>query len=72
MVGLRTVLVPVSVIYYHGCSCAQTCLNLCDLMNCSPPGSSAPEKISQARILEGVAISFSGGIFEDQGLNQHL
>ena len=33
---------------------------LCDPMDCSPPGSSI-HGISQARILEWVAISFSGG-----------
>ena len=37
---------------------AQSCLTLCDPMNCSPPGSSVHE-IFQARILEWVAISFS-------------
>ena len=39
---------------------AQSCLTLCDPMNCSPPGSSV-QRISQARILEWVAISFSRG-----------
>ena len=39
---------------------AQSCLTLCDPMNCSPPGSSVPG-ISQARILEWVAISSSRG-----------
>ena len=34
--------------------------NSCDPVNCSQPGSSVHE-ISQARILEWVAISFSGG-----------
>ena len=34
------------------------CPTLCDLMDCSPPGSSVHE-ISQARILEWVAIPFS-------------
>ena len=38
------------------CLFAQSCLTLCDPMNCSPPGSSA-HGISQARILEWVAIS---------------
>ena len=37
---------------------AQSCLTLCDSMDCSPPGSSTHE-IFQARILEWVAISFS-------------
>ena len=39
---------------------AQSCLTLCDPMDCSPPGSSVPG-ILQARILEWVAISFSRG-----------
>ena len=39
---------------------AQSCLLLCDSMECSPPGSSV-HGISQARILECVAISFSRG-----------
>ena len=38
----------------------QSCLTLCDPMDCSPPGSSVCG-ISQARILEWVAISFSRG-----------
>ena len=40
-------------------------------MDGSPPGSSV-HGISQARILEGVAISSSGGIFLIQGLNRGL
>ena len=36
----------------------QLCLTLCDPIDGSPPGSSVPG-ISQARILEWVAISFS-------------
>ena len=36
----------------------QLCLTLCNPMDCSPPGSSVHE-ISQVRILEWVAISFS-------------
>ena len=46
--------------FYWGCCCLVTkpCLTLCDLMDCSPPGSSV-YGISQARILEWVAISFS-------------
>ena len=39
---------------------AQSCPTLCDLMDCSPPGSSVHE-IFQARILEWVSISFSRG-----------
>ena len=45
------------------CSVIQSCLTLCDPMNCSPPGSSV-HGISQARILEWVAISFS--ILQDE------
>ena len=37
---------------------AKSCLTLCDPVDCSPPGFSVPG-ISQARILEWVAISFS-------------
>ena len=37
---------------------AQSCLTLCDPMDCSLPGSSV-HGISQARILKWVAISFS-------------
>ena len=40
------------------CSAAQSCLILCNPMDCSPPGSSV-HGISQARILEWVANSFS-------------
>ena len=39
---------------------AQSCLTLCDPMDCSRPGSSV-HGILQARILEWVAISFSRG-----------
>ena len=41
---------------------AQLCPILCDPMDCSLPGSSV-HGISQARILEWVAISFSRGSF---------
>ena len=41
---------------------AQSCLTLCNPMDCSLPDSSVHE-ILQARILEWVAIPFSGGIF---------
>ena len=37
---------------------SQSCLTLCDPVDCSPPGSSV-HGILQARILEWVAISFS-------------
>ena len=42
------------------CVCTQLCLTLCNPMDCSPPGSSV-HGISQARILEQVAISCSQG-----------
>ena len=40
------------------CVHAQSCLTLCDPMNCSPPGSSV-HGIFQARILEWITISYS-------------
>jgi len=48
------------VIYFMCCSAKslQLCLTLCDLMDCSLPGSSV-RGISQARILEWVAMPFS-------------
>ena len=42
------------------CSITQSCLTLCNSMDCSPPGSSV-HGIFQARILERVAISCSRG-----------
>ena len=42
------------------CVGAQSCLNLCNPINCSPPDSSV-RGIFQARILEWVTISFSRG-----------
>jgi len=39
---------------------AKSCPTLCDLMDCSLPGSSVHE-VFQARILEWMAISFSRG-----------
>ena len=42
------------------CVHAQLCLTLCNPMDCSPPGSSVHGTL-QARIVEWVAISFSGG-----------
>ena len=47
----------------------QSCLTLCDPMNCSLPGSSAHE-ILQARILEWVAISFSRGFLQPRNHTQ--
>ena len=51
----------------HACMHAkllQSCLTLCNPMDCSPPGSSV-HGILQARILEWGAIAFSK--FPDQG-----
>ena len=55
------------------CVCAQSlqsCLTLCDHLDCSPPCSSV-HRISQAEILEWVAISSSGGL-PTQGSNPCL
>ena len=49
----------------------QSCLTLCNFMDCSPPGSSV-RGIVQARILEWVAISFSRRSPLSQRLNLHL
>ena len=56
---------PISYTWYtpyieimHVCSVAQMCPPLCDLIDCSPPGSSV-HGITQASVLEWVAISFS-------------
>ena len=49
--------------YLDVCKCAlslQSCLTLCDPLDCSPPGSSV-HGILQARILEWVAMSFFRG-----------
>ena len=53
---------------FHICCClvTQSCLTLCDLMDCSPPGSSV-HGILQARILGCVAIPFSRD-FPDPGI----
>ena len=45
---------------YCCCLVAETCLTLCNPVDCSPPSSSV-HGISQARILEWVAISSSRG-----------
>ena len=44
----------------HPCSVAQLCLTLCNPIDCNPPDSSV-HGISQAKILECVAISSSRG-----------
>ena len=47
------------ILYLCVCLVAQSYPTLCDPIDCSPPGSSV-HGILQARILEWVAISFSG------------
>ena len=49
---------PMIMLGYCCCSVPKLCPTLCDPMDCSPPGSSVLG-ISQARILEQVASSFS-------------
>ena len=53
--------------HVHARSVAQSCLTLCNPMECSPI-----HGIFQARILEWVAIPFSRRIFLTQGLNPAL
>ena len=47
-------------VWLRTCVHAQLCLTLCDPSDCSPPGSFV-HGISQARVLEWVAISYSRG-----------
>ena len=56
--GSVCVCVCVCVCVWHACMHVQSYLNLCNPMDCSPPGSSV-HRIFQARILEWVAISTS-------------
>ena len=49
------------------CSVAQSCLTLCDSLDCSPPCFSI-HRIFQARILEWIAISNSRGSFPPRNL----
>ena len=43
------------------CMCVQSCLTLCDSVDCYLPGSSV-HGISQARTLEWIAVSYSRGL----------
>ena len=58
MSGSRWVITP--WLWKKDCEVSQSCLTLCDPMDCSLPGSSV-HGILQARVLEWVAISFSRG-----------
>ena len=49
------------------CSVAESCLALYDPMDCSPPDSSV-HGISQARILERIALFFSAGDLPGSGI----
>ena len=53
------------------CLVAQTCPTLCNPMDCSTPGSSV-HGISQERILECVATSYSRASSQPQRWNSHL
>ena len=75
--SLRCLLESIRTLLISSCCCLLTklCLScvwlFCEPMDCSPPGSSL-HGISQARILEWVAISFSQGVFPTPGLNPSL
>ena len=56
LVNYKTI--AVNAIFESESEVAQSCLTLCNPMDCSPPGSSL-HGILQARLLEWVAISFS-------------
>ena len=53
------------------CTCTQSCLTLCNLLDCSPPGSST-HRIFQARITGVGCQSLLQGIFPTQGLSPRL
>ena len=48
------------ILYAHGAKSLQSCWTLCNLLDCSPSGSSV-HRILQARILEWVAMPSSRG-----------
>ena len=51
------------ILVSHAFLVAQSCLTLCDLMDCSPPDSSV-HKIFQARILEGLPFPPPGDLLD--------
>ena len=55
----------------HVCQVTQSCLTLCDLMDCSSPGSSAHGSL-QPRILEWVATPSSRGFSSPRDRTPHL
>ena len=55
--------------YCLPCMCAQSCLTLCNSMDCSPPDSSV-HGIFQERTLEWVAVSSSRGSPQPRGWTQ--
>ena len=59
-----------SILLYNAlcCCCVLSHVRVCDPRDCSMSGSSV-HGISQARILEWVALSFSRGVFLIQGSN---
>ena len=57
--------------YLNICRYTQSCLTLCDTMDCSPPGCII-HGILQARMLEWVGHTLLQGIFLTQGLNSGL
>ena len=61
--GVRRLSCPTDSCSFQYYVPAQLCPAFCDPMGCSPPGSSV-HGISQARILEWVAISYSRGSFQ--------
>ena len=69
MIGCFTRHTEAKLTHTHLSEVAQSCLTLCDPMDCSPPGSSV-HGILQARILEWVAISLfpSPGDLPDPGI----
>ena len=61
-IGSQNIFPIISEIKAYLCSVSQSCCIICIPVDCSPPVSSV-HGISQARILEWVAISFSQRIF---------
>ena len=69
-VSLYMLVIPIYHTHIGTCLVPQSCLTLCDLMDCSPPGSSV-HGITQARILEWVAISSSRGSSQSMYFLKH-